>query len=235
MKFLVDVREKKLIALLKKSKYDIEVKSLPIGDIIMYNDKDQAQVIIERKTIADMYASFRDGRYKEQRQRILESNIPLKIILVEGNNLNDNRRHFNEHFLTKSLTSIFLKERLKLIRTLSIQETAVTLEHIFSKINNLPLQDDPSTEGDCSIQLARKDKITPKVYFQSSLTLIPGVSYKVAKEICAPYNSLQEFVTDLDLKKLQSIVLESTKNKRKLGKALATKIVSFMTNSEIKK
>ena len=43
-------------------------------------------MIIERKTIQDLAASIRDGRYKEQSIRLSQSNIPNHHILfmIEG-------------------------------------------------------------------------------------------------------------------------------------------------------
>ena len=48
----------------------IEKENLPIGDIIIYSDEGEEIAIIERKTLADLAASIRDGRYSEQSYRL---------------------------------------------------------------------------------------------------------------------------------------------------------------------
>ena len=55
-------------------------KNLDLGDIIIeYNDI--PLIIIERKTIPDLLASIKDGRYKEQKKRIRKLN-PLKVFSI---------------------------------------------------------------------------------------------------------------------------------------------------------
>jgi ERCC4-type nuclease len=48
-------------------------------------------IIIERKTLNDLSASIKDGRYKEQKERLvhsLKSNV-RKIMLIEGEKMSD--------------------------------------------------------------------------------------------------------------------------------------------------
>ena len=49
--------------------HEIKSERLPLGDIILHDPRQGQQkdiVIFERKTLADLAASIRDGRYKEQ-------------------------------------------------------------------------------------------------------------------------------------------------------------------------
>ena len=75
----IDYREKKLIPIIQSLNNDynfninIEVENLPIGDIIIYDKRGNEKLIIERKTLNDLAASIRDGRYSEQSFR-LENN-----------------------------------------------------------------------------------------------------------------------------------------------------------------
>jgi ERCC4-type nuclease len=62
----------------------IIVESLPLGDVIIFDNEDK--VIIERKSLSDLAASIKDGRYEEQSYRLNGSphhnhNI---IYLIEG-------------------------------------------------------------------------------------------------------------------------------------------------------
>ena len=47
----------------------IKQESLPIGDIIIADDKEE-KLIIERKSVSDLLASIKDGRYEEQSYRL---------------------------------------------------------------------------------------------------------------------------------------------------------------------
>ena len=81
MKIKVDIREKKLIPLLKALNkdynYDIEiiVERLDLGDIIVTNDSNDELLIIERKSLNDLAASIRDGRYAEQSFRLTNESL----------------------------------------------------------------------------------------------------------------------------------------------------------------
>ena len=67
----VDSRERDLCEILKKQTGVAVVSmSLEIGDIMIVNSE-KPLLVIERKTLADLASSNRDGRYREQRARLL--------------------------------------------------------------------------------------------------------------------------------------------------------------------
>ena len=89
----VDYREKNLLkkleTLKEKNKFNkitITTSNLPLGDIVVLNDKNEEQLIIERKSISDLAASIKDGRYAEQSFRL--NNYKLHnhniVYLIEG-------------------------------------------------------------------------------------------------------------------------------------------------------
>jgi ERCC4-type nuclease len=65
----------------------LQSENLPLGDIIICADNGDEKLILERKTLQDLAASIRDGRYKEQSFRLNECNIHNHNImyLIEGN------------------------------------------------------------------------------------------------------------------------------------------------------
>ena len=85
----LDCRETKLLPLCTaylsdQSSIQIVSESLPLGDAIIYakdgenTDEYKEKVIIERKSLADLAASIRDGRYAEQSYRLMQSTMSLK-------------------------------------------------------------------------------------------------------------------------------------------------------------
>ena len=64
----------------------LKVEMLPLGDIIISDDDDNELIIIERKSISDLLASIKDGRYEEQSYRLSGSPIHNHniIYLIEG-------------------------------------------------------------------------------------------------------------------------------------------------------
>jgi len=63
----------------------VKFETLPIGDIIICDDKEE-KIIIERKSISDLLASIKDGRYEEQSYRLngLNHHNHNIVYLVEG-------------------------------------------------------------------------------------------------------------------------------------------------------
>ena len=98
----VDNRERKLIKLLNAkldelevSKISIVVEELPLGDIIICDDNKVEKLIIERKSLNDLAASIRDGRYSEQSFRLENHEIHNHniVYLIEG----DIHRYSNKY------------------------------------------------------------------------------------------------------------------------------------------
>ena len=84
MSLKIDCREKDLIQCCSLVNKDISVDiiQLPLGDCIINNS-----LIIERKTLTDLAASIKDGRYREQSfrlQKSLEEGYKV-LYLIEGN------------------------------------------------------------------------------------------------------------------------------------------------------
>ena len=80
MNLIIDSRETKLLALLR---IPHTVESLPIGDIMI--ESPDHRLLIERKTCEDLTASIKDGRYREQRSRLLswkQDNNKVSFIFI---------------------------------------------------------------------------------------------------------------------------------------------------------
>ena len=108
-------------------------KNLDLGDIIIeYNDI--PLIIIERKTIPDLLASIKDGRYKEQKKRIKESGIKYKIYLIEDYVTGKNILSSTENkIVTSSLLSIIIQE-INILKTSSLSDTINILKTLYKKL-----------------------------------------------------------------------------------------------------
>jgi ERCC4-type nuclease len=73
----IDIREQELLGEINKlvqfipifKQLKVVTENLPLGDIIIADEKEE-KLIIERKTINDLLASIKDGRYEEQSYRL---------------------------------------------------------------------------------------------------------------------------------------------------------------------
>ena len=141
MKLLIDNREPqsiiKYITALNnsaKQKFEIEIKTLDIGDYIIENNNKNI-IIIERKSLQDLEASIKDGRYNEQSYRLNENPIHNHniIYLIEGNIIN----YKNLKFKTTLYSSIVSLNFFKGFSVLNSVNEIETGEIIYNFINKL--------------------------------------------------------------------------------------------------
>ena len=133
MLITIDCREKKLIKECETilnyredfSNINIEVKNLPIGDMIITDENGNEKIIVERKTMNDLASSIIDGRYKEQSHRLTNCDLQNHNIhyLIEGTYMSLGSR-YNKSTIISATTSLSYFKGFSVTRTLNIKETA---------------------------------------------------------------------------------------------------------------
>ena len=142
----IDTREQSLLQQINKlvetipifNKIIVQTETLPIGDIIIC-DGETEKLIIERKTIADLQSSIKDGRYEEQSYRLngLNHHNHNIIYLIEGN-LNHTNRFTSG--VTEKLTlfsamfSLNYYKGFSVFRSFSLEETATIICNMAYKL-----------------------------------------------------------------------------------------------------
>jgi ERCC4-type nuclease len=111
---------------------------LPLGDIIL-NDGQNDLLIIERKSLSDLAASIKDGRYEEQSYRLknLWHHNHNIIYLIEGdfNRFNSFKDRIDKLTLYSALISINYFKGFSVWRSMSIDETALMMCNMAYKLN----------------------------------------------------------------------------------------------------
>ena len=111
------------------SKHTIKKEQLTIGDIILVDDDTGQNIIIfERKTLYDLAASIRDGRYNEQSFRLDKENIHNHniVYIIEGDieRYIEKRGRVSRKTLISCMFSLLYYKGFSVFRTNSICETA---------------------------------------------------------------------------------------------------------------
>ena len=109
-------------------KHVIKKEQLAVGDIILENDKEEVIIIFERKTLYDLAASIRDGRYNEQSFRLDKENIHNHniVYIIEGDieRYIEKRGRVSKKTLISCMFSLLYYKGFSVFRTNSICETA---------------------------------------------------------------------------------------------------------------
>ena len=257
MKIIVDEREAALYGLLTKdtAKQINEKRVIPLGDILFTNDDESITYqIIERKSVSDLLASVKDGRYAEQSYR-LGNCFPNRhniVYLIEGP-----VRDHDKKLVFACMASLNYFKGFSVTRTVSLAETAQYIEITADKIarellkgtvvnattsvptDNTVTTETPSnvevqaatTQDYCSVvKVAKKANITRENIGQLMLMQIPGISSTISGEIMRPFATFAAFLDHLRAEPayLDNIVLESSGKKRKLGSNIIAGIRDYL-------
>lgn len=270
MLIVLDVREQQLIQecrryifLNKELEYiKLEERTLPIGDIIIYDNNNKENIIIERKTVKDLACSIRDNRYSEQSFRLDACSVPNHNIfyLIEGSLLNIGPR-FEKKTILSALTSISYHKGFSLYRTSSVCESAEWILRLTDKLkrankepyytslceknsiqdtvdNKDTVVDKKNTEYSDVHKRVKKNNVTIDNIGTILLMQIPGVSAESAKTIMKHFSSFKDLMNKLEdnPKALDGIKqLTKTGKERNLNKTTKANIYNYLvaTNSSI--
>lgn len=204
--------------------HEIKSERLPLGDIILH-DPTHGQglgrdiVIFERKTLADLAASIRDGRYKEQSFRLIETAAATGfhthniVYIIEGDLARYDERHsqITKTALHSAMVSLMYYKGFSVFRTMNVGETADFILHFADKVAKegpLPAAEIPTptptptaSYSEVSAKKEKRDFITRENIGEIMLAQVPGVSAKMASAILTKYGgSIYEFLGDLHRK-----------------------------------
>lgn len=132
----IDTREQELFkkceatisAVPKFADIKLVSETLPLGDIII-NDGINDCIIVERKTLSDLAASIKDGRYEEQSYRLngLQHHNHNIVYLVEGDmyRFNAFKERIDKQTLYSAMFSINYFKGFSVMRSNNMEETAM--------------------------------------------------------------------------------------------------------------
>jgi ERCC4-type nuclease len=239
----IDYREKDLIQKIttilseRASLENITLQSenLPLGDIIICEDNGSEKLILERKTLQDLAASIRDGRYKEQSFRLNECNLYNHNImyLIEGNLQNYKpflfgKAPIDKYAILSSFVSICYYKGFSLYKSNNIDESAEWIIQLAYKIEkeggngyytvNKNTNNDTVADDNYSSILKRtkKNNITVNNIGEIMLSQIPNVSSAVAIAIMEKFKTIKNLIEALNADKT---VLNEIKTVNKSGQS----------------
>lgn len=242
MKLVIDNREPtELITALQSRVENVSLENLELGDIIIKNDNNEVILIFERKSLADLVSSIKDGRYKEQSFRLSHSELDNKYIyyIIEGNIISflNKEKEPIKKMLFSSILSLSYRKGFSILRTSGLQETAEFIIRFYDKIkldesDNSEPSSKAQTDATYSnvIKTSKKSNITTNNINEIMLTQIPGVSIHVAKTLMVKFKSIKELTNALsqDNKCLNSIIIDYEGGKRKISKSVVETLIKFL-------
>jgi hypothetical protein len=223
---------------------------LPLGDVAI--QVAGHEWLIERKSLADLLSSIKDGRYEEQSHRLQHAFDPRRVVYVVEGVLSTLKTPKERKLVHATMTSLQVFKGFAVVRTASVQETAewilamadkiyrdVTVKHkvpansaSVASVSADAASEDAKPLPYCSVvKKVKKENVTPQNIGEIFLCQLPGISHVAATAISRAYPSLVVLMDALrlDPQCLQSLTTTDQGGKsRKLGKNVHSVIANYL-------
>jgi ERCC4-type nuclease len=193
-KVLVDYREQALLGLLLG---EAESAPLPVGDVVVHDLSGAPRAILERKGVADLAASIKDGRWREQTSRLRDAAIAANRddtapfmssgIILEGKIGPNGAGGISAASLSNALMAASFRKGIFVLYSADVEDTArivLWARRCFSR---------PSSDGAALITNASRrlpglprttrDSVCPSLVATAMLSVVPGVSPSIARSV----------------------------------------------------
>ena len=202
----------------------IQTANLDIGDIEIVGESSSGNIrlLFERKTQSDLISSIKDGRYREQKVRIL-SQIPAHhcTYIIEGPDLVEINTpahiwqypHMSKSVYEGAILNTMYRDKMHIVFTKNTQATAQWIATLYRKVIaqpekfiNLHIIPDLQSGGESNSQYLshvkakqkKIDNIDPQNCYILQLSQVPGVSIKIAQSISNKYSNMRELIHACD-------------------------------------
>jgi ERCC4-type nuclease len=231
MKLVVDTREHKLHNLIT---CPFEIEQLHIGDACI-KQGDTVLIAIERKTVDDLAASIKDGRFKEQLMRLQSCGAQVAYV-IEGH-----KGYMDDGFvnglplkaINSTLYKLQFKYKIPCFHTGNTFGTATLLAGLLSRFETGKHEEwgeSPSTEDytNAAIKPIKKENLTTELAFIQQLCCIPGISSAKAKLILSELKCANMFELVQKLGSTTANPSATLTNIPGIGTKLASSILTYL-------
>jgi len=227
MKLYLDLRERALHSFFP----ECVPRNLDIGDIQIVHDDDTPLVVIERKTFSDFYQSCRDGRYREQKQRLRASAFPFKWYLFEGISRREGQGQFDDDYWAHLTLRLTMKDGFWYHVTSSTQESAHWIQLLFQKMQKQShefLAVSAAAAAPIVVKPKKKDNYTPLLIYQQQLQQIPGVATQIATALSSTYCTMRQLIQALEERPHEVSELMYGAKQRRLGTTMTDRLKEYL-------
>lgn len=213
-----------------------EALNLDLGDVEVVHGSERW--VFERKSISDLYSSIVDGRYREQKQRMLSHVCQVNVTYIIESVQNwcvpwaGYRGTSGSvcEMLVSAILNLQYRDGVRVVFTKDAKDTCNFIEAFVKRVSHNKFAKSAThvaSEYVPTIKSKKKDNIDRRTCLSLQLSCIPGVSLKTANKVIEALGvtTMHDLYTQLTQEKGDA--------KAKLcqvpgiGKGLATKILEF--------
>ena len=208
MSVKIDCRENQLISLCTKIISDskkfqdltLTTDNLHIGDILISGNEPGNDVVIERKTVADLSASIKDGRYKEQALRLSSTSYHSHNIIYVIEGAWDSGffgSTLDKDTLYGSIVSMSLLKGFSVFRTDNIWDTASFICNMARKLKKT------------SVQMKYKNDVVVDTIENDETITSPDTVHKINDSPCSHTEKDVNYTASIKVKKKDNITIDN--------------------------
>jgi ERCC4-type nuclease len=198
VRILVDTRERALadaLDSLSECTFRVDRKVLDVADVQIVacrpgnEESEEVLLAIERKTGLDFAASVRDGRYHEQKRRLVDAVGSDRVAYVLEGRMMHTRRfvEWEDARVRGCLLSLLMKHRTPVVCTLDVVDTAAFIVAAAKQQQAIMLSEKiPTTYETLAVKAAsacKRRNVDARMCFLQQLCQIPGISTVIANHI----------------------------------------------------
>lgn len=206
-----------------------ERRRLDVGDMTISNGV--RTFVLERKQWSDLAASICDGRFKEQKSRMLSTDNTLYMYVIEGalGSWDASCRGMKHTCMWAALTKTCLRDGIPVFHTLTETDTASLIAYLYTQLTTHGFDAHPGN-GVVSGSAAKRKRDnleSPADALRAMLCVIPGVSKAKADTLVQrwPHVTQLSSASESDIAHLKC-------GDRNMGPALARRIRSIFAPQE---
>lgn len=215
---IVTSGEKHVIECLVSLGISFATRALAVGDMAVGDT-----YLVERKTVPDLLASFKDGRYADQKERLcrVRDETGCQIVyIIEGGMQNDQVRG--------AIFSLQANANFIVYQTAGVRQTAEVLQYLCNRSEQKSKRG-PSTvpQAISDLKLRPGDKLLKEQWLAHAIAIMPSLSEASGRAVQREYPSMKHLLHMLENCSEEEGVgrLSALKpNKRCLGKKQAAMI-----------
>jgi ERCC4-type nuclease len=200
MQLVVDSRETRLAESLKVLGVPFQIAGLDVGDFLIQNEAGEPLLVAERKSLADFAASNADGRYREQRARLMAvrgSGVAV-VYILEGTWSAGEDRLFGrtpEKQLKRLVSRLVLRYGMPVLTSESIADTARWARLLTEQIGD-----------DATVFVPEGDLATSQTAAMAGMTAVLSTAKKGNKTAAGTAHAMLSAIPGLGSKKVDALL-----------------------------
>lgn len=229
MSIVVTPGETTLLDAFKKAGIEVIVENLLVGDAHIRRG-DETVYIFERKAKGDLDASIKDGRYREQKSRLIQTGIARKNIVYIIEQLSKPRDKGAHKRVWSAICNCQHRDNFTVFMTRTVTETMDYLVGMAASVEKFV---DSVEKVDTEVNInIRKRQVSLEEWFMYSLTLIPKCSLNIAGIITKEYTTLTSLIEAIESDGMDCLAdIKHGDSQRRIGKKLSNDICTTILNN----